>query len=314
MARAHLLRPVQDQFGNLVTGVTVNVYEPGTSDPITEQIFLTDTTTQIADQPLGFETGVISFYLAEPKRVRLGVRKGGTAEIFYDDVDVLAVSGPAAATGLEVYAPDLVPNATGVTLLGFGNGFTVTDYDGEAFVEYTPPGGGGGGDSHALGDSFDAKNADRYDRRRYAAVYRSGSATVANNGFIPMPLTDHFNDEGGSVLPQGIVEYADGGGTQIGLQFPGRGLYKVEIQVGIDTTGGAFDVGVQERHSYNSYLAVGRLDPAFSNRQSRIFEWSGVIASSGTDDINTPNQISVKVFNSAGTSKVLTCWIVAFPL
>lgn len=105
MARAHLNRPVLDQFGNLVTGVSVQVYEPGSTTLIAESIFLTEAATTPQTQPLSVVDGIISIYLAVPKRVRLGVRKTGSAEVFYEDIDVLTPDAPGA-TVLPVTDPE----------------------------------------------------------------------------------------------------------------------------------------------------------------------------------------------------------------
>jgi hypothetical protein len=208
---------------------------------------------------------------------------------------------------INVYAEE--PTRVDVEVTRGGQTTLYRDLDLLAPPEAAP----GGGDSHTLGDAFDAKNADRYDRRRYSTAYKtSASVTVANGAKIPLPLSDDYNDEGGSVEPLGLDKYVISG-TQYGVSLKGRGLYWVNVTVGIDTTGGAYDVFICDKHSYNGYLHVQRLDPAFSDRPSRIVEWSGIVPSSGTDD-PTSQDIWVQLGNGSGTNKVLSAWIAVFPL
>lgn len=91
MARAHLYRPILDAQGNVRTDVIVRVLQTGTLTPIPETLYATDSDVGNATltNPHTASTGVVSFFLAEPKRVRLGVRVSTGAESFIDGLDVL---------------------------------------------------------------------------------------------------------------------------------------------------------------------------------------------------------------------------------
>lgn len=88
--RAHLYRPIQDNAGNLVLNTSVRVLQPDTEDLILEPIYVDDTGDTLADNPMTVADGVISFYLDDPKVVRLGISAAGQAEQFIDDLLVAA--------------------------------------------------------------------------------------------------------------------------------------------------------------------------------------------------------------------------------
>jgi hypothetical protein len=144
--RAHLLRPVLDVQGNVLTGCSVALYEPGTTTPITDQVFLTNTTTTVTPMPHVFANGVISIYLDTPRRVTIGVTHGSNPEFFFEDIDVGAVGGAGfrAGTGTDtVIGGDINParpvDAAGDEALVIGNS-----------------GIGNGGNNTALGTAADA--------------------------------------------------------------------------------------------------------------------------------------------------------------
>lgn len=92
MPRAHLHKGVTDSSGNLIQNVSVSLYEPGTTTPIADPIFLDDTTLVSTAQPLTFASGEIDLYLERARRVRLSVTAPNAAPNYYEDVDI---SGPA---------------------------------------------------------------------------------------------------------------------------------------------------------------------------------------------------------------------------
>lgn len=100
MARAHLVRPVLDEEGRLVTNINVRLLDPDTSMPITEAVYLSALGDDVAEQPINFLSGVIDVYLDEPRRVRLGVTKGTQAEVFFEDIDILSAEDVGNTTTL----------------------------------------------------------------------------------------------------------------------------------------------------------------------------------------------------------------------
>lgn len=97
MSRAHLYRPVLDKNGNVLSDISVRIYESGGTSLIAETIYLDPFQTAPAQQPMVFADGIINFYLDNPKRVRIGVRQGVNQEVFFEDVDILASGGEIKA-------------------------------------------------------------------------------------------------------------------------------------------------------------------------------------------------------------------------
>lgn len=120
--RAHYIRPVTDDQGNLLPNVQVTVYNPATTNPITPVIYGSDTGTDVLTNPHVSNTGVIDFYLDLPTRVRIGVVQGGLPEQFYEDVDVLAagLDGQHLGGGLNSTALGVSATAAGDTGTALG--------------------------------------------------------------------------------------------------------------------------------------------------------------------------------------------------
>lgn len=130
MPRAHCYRPVLDPQGNVLSDLVVRVYEPGTTTLISEPIYLGLLDPTGTDQPIPFTNGVINFYLDDPKRVRIGVRKGVNPEQYFEDIDVVG-AGTLLAENIE-FTPSGDLTATDVqTALEeiYDNAFTQEDAD-----------------------------------------------------------------------------------------------------------------------------------------------------------------------------------------
>lgn len=97
--RAHFTRPVTDEQGDLLPNVQVSVFNPGTTDPITQTIYTSDTFSSVLSNPFVSSTGVIDIYLDTPTRVRFGLVQGNLPMQFYEDVDVLAAGSDSQHTG-----------------------------------------------------------------------------------------------------------------------------------------------------------------------------------------------------------------------
>lgn len=90
MARAHLSDTIiKNVSGNavFVTDATVKVYQPGTTNPITDTIYTTRTGVTTRAQGWAASDGDINFYLDYPQTVRIGLTVSGV-ETFKEDVDV----------------------------------------------------------------------------------------------------------------------------------------------------------------------------------------------------------------------------------
>lgn len=99
MTREHLLKPIQDEAGNLQPGSSVRLLEPGTTTPIAETIYVDGTSDIPRTNPWVTDTGVADFYLDKAKTVRIGViTPGAAAEIFFEDVEIGEVGGSAKET------------------------------------------------------------------------------------------------------------------------------------------------------------------------------------------------------------------------
>lgn len=97
--RAHFTRPVTDEKGDLLPNVQVSVFEPATTDLVSQVLYSTDTGNNILNNPFVSSTGVIDLYLDAPARVRFGVVQGNLPMQFYEDVDVLAAGADSPHTG-----------------------------------------------------------------------------------------------------------------------------------------------------------------------------------------------------------------------
>lgn len=99
MVREHYRQAVIDTAGNLVPTFDVRILDADTDALLGESIFVDDTTATEHPNPWQVTTGVIDFYLDQPRRVHIGVTREGEAEVLFSDVHV----GPVSAL-------DLVPS------------------------------------------------------------------------------------------------------------------------------------------------------------------------------------------------------------
>ena len=101
MARAHCMCVTYDPATNTVlTSATVNVYNPGTTTPISPTIF--DKSGNVLTNPLTSDatTGLLDFYLNAALTVDLAVSKGGFTTRTYSNVLVIGSTPPAPASPL----------------------------------------------------------------------------------------------------------------------------------------------------------------------------------------------------------------------
>ena len=88
MARVHISRPLQDNTGALLTDASVAVYDPGTTTPISQDLFegLTGPTTKT--NPFDATDGHVDFYLDTAANVRIGITRPSLPEFFIEDIAV----------------------------------------------------------------------------------------------------------------------------------------------------------------------------------------------------------------------------------
>jgi hypothetical protein len=98
IVRSHFMRPhfnraIVDTEGNLIPGCEVRIIDPadGVSN-IPDLLYLDDSTTTEMNNPYITGDGVINFYLATARRVRIGITRPepGSTEFYIEDMDVQA--------------------------------------------------------------------------------------------------------------------------------------------------------------------------------------------------------------------------------
>lgn len=127
MPRAHLYRTITDIAGNLRGGATVRVLYPGTTTLMTEPIYPADSGSDTLPNPFSSSTGVIDFYLEEPRRVRLGIKFPNESERFFNDVDVMLPFDEGAPIHGHPYASET--HTHGGEFAGIGHTHPATTVD-----------------------------------------------------------------------------------------------------------------------------------------------------------------------------------------
>jgi hypothetical protein len=97
--RAHFTRPVTDQQGNLLPNVQITIYDPGTTDLISDTIYSTDVGTNVLSNPFVSNTGILDIYFDVPRRIRIGIVQGTLPVQYYEDVDILAAGADSPHIG-----------------------------------------------------------------------------------------------------------------------------------------------------------------------------------------------------------------------
>lgn len=93
--RAHYSAPVQSATGAIQTGITVSVFQAGSTSGgtqqgtlITQALYGDAVSSTPMTNPFISDSGEISFYLPYPLRVDLGIQVPGQAQVFFPDADV----------------------------------------------------------------------------------------------------------------------------------------------------------------------------------------------------------------------------------
>lgn len=127
--RAHFSEALLDNTGNLVsTSTSVRVLMPGTTTLISDLLYADASSGTTLSNPFVIANGKLSFYLADPQRVRLGVTVTGSPEEFFDDLDVLAVGTDSTHPGSGANSTQVgtTSSATGDMTVAVGVGSSAT--------------------------------------------------------------------------------------------------------------------------------------------------------------------------------------------
>lgn len=87
--RAHFQSTIVDNQGNVLTGASVRLCNPGSTDLISASFYLSGDGPTPSSNPFASTDGSLSVYADTPIRVRIGVSVGANPEFFYEDVDLL---------------------------------------------------------------------------------------------------------------------------------------------------------------------------------------------------------------------------------
>lgn len=145
--RAHYRDTILDRAGNALAGARVTVRQVGTVNAIVETIYADDTGGATLVQPLTADaSGVISFYLAAPKRADLYVTAPGYTALTVQDIDVTTPVPIAGSTSANQSAT-LVVAAVDASLETIANADYVCDGTADeveinAAIAALPAGGG----------------------------------------------------------------------------------------------------------------------------------------------------------------------------
>lgn len=97
--RSHFYRPVQDSEGNILPNVQVTLYDPGTTNLITDTIYSDGTSSNVLSNPFITNNGIINIYTENPRRVRIGVVNGNQPINYLEDQDLLAAGSDSPHIG-----------------------------------------------------------------------------------------------------------------------------------------------------------------------------------------------------------------------
>lgn len=88
--RAHYSTTVVDNAGNVLSGATVRLCNPGSTDLISAAIYGSSDSPTPLTNPFSSSDGAVSVYTDLPMRVRIGISVSANPEFFLEDIDLLA--------------------------------------------------------------------------------------------------------------------------------------------------------------------------------------------------------------------------------
>lgn len=187
--RAHFYAPIQNNAGDIQANSTVRVLQPETTTLVSDPIYPDNDTPTVMSNPFICDTGVISFYMDQPQRVRLGITMPGQPEVFIDDLDVLALS---AEGGADSSHAGLGTNSTSVGAGAVSAGSGASAFGNSASA--------GGAESVAIGHAANASGTN--------ATVVGSTAAGSNVGSIA--LGEAAQSTGSNAIAIGIASAASG--------------------------------------------------------------------------------------------------------
>lgn len=167
MPRSHLYMVATDVAGNALENASVRILQPGTETIIADPIYPDDTTLTSMPNPFTTTSGLVSIYLDDAQRVRIGVTPSGAVERFIEDIDVGTVGGGggdsthvgvgtgSTAVGLNAASSGADATALGQDALSAGNQSSALGHQADASGLHATAVGasavGSGGSTVALG-------------------------------------------------------------------------------------------------------------------------------------------------------------------
>lgn len=133
--RAEFHDIIKDRYGNVLSGASVNIYDPGTTDAVSETVYADATGATTLSNPLTTDaTGRIQIYLDRPQIVDLAVSKTNYTSFTLEDVSVLR-AGTYAAT-FTVAANDA--NVASIATCDYPCDGTADEEDFQAAIDALP--------------------------------------------------------------------------------------------------------------------------------------------------------------------------------
>lgn len=97
--RAHFNRALLDPLGNQITTAQIRLRSPGSTDLLTDTVYSGATGGAVRTNPWTATGGEVDFYLDSPTRVQIGITVDTNPEVFWDNIDVLAVAADSTHAG-----------------------------------------------------------------------------------------------------------------------------------------------------------------------------------------------------------------------
>lgn len=120
---AHFYRPAQDNQGNILPNVQVTLYDPGTTNLITDTVWEDNAGTTSLPNPFISSNGIVDFYLLNPRRVDVMMVQGNNASTTLHDQDVLAAGSDSPHIGAGTNSTQVGVNGTSIGANGSSYGY-----------------------------------------------------------------------------------------------------------------------------------------------------------------------------------------------
>lgn len=192
--RAHFYRPAQDNQGNILPNVQVTLYDPGTTNLITDTVWADGSSNNVLNNPFISSNGVVSFYLDNPRRLDVKLVQGNAAPTTLSDQDILAAGqdSPHIGAGSNSTQVGVAGTSVGPNGSSYGYGAQAGGSQSSAFGSTANSAGSNsttvgatsqasGSNSSALGYGANASQANSTALGAGAQAGNSGSTAVGAN-------------------------------------------------------------------------------------------------------------------------------------